>query len=62
MNRIEPTTENIENGKYPLASNFDAVTRSDADANTLALLEWILGPQGQALVKKAGYTPLPAAE
>ena len=59
VNGVFPTVENIENGTYPLASYFYAVTRSDADQNTLALLEWICGPQGQALVEKTGYTPLP---
>ena len=59
VNGVHPTVENIENGTYPLASSFYAVTRSDADRNTLALLEWICGPQGQALVEKTGYTPLP---
>ena len=61
VNGVHPTVENIENGTYPLASSFYAVTRSDADQNTLALLEWICGPQGQALVEKAGYTPLQTA-
>ncbi len=54
---VAPTRENIENGTYPLGGTFYAVTRSDADENTLALLEWICGPQGQELVEKAGYTP-----
>ena len=58
INGVAPTVENIENGSYPLASYFYAVTRADADENTLALLDWITGPQGQALVEKAGYTPL----
>ena len=62
VNGVKPTVENIENGTYPLASSFYAVTRSDADENTLALVEWICGPQGQQLVKKAGYTPQQAAE
>ena len=58
INGVEPTIENIENGTYPLASSFYAVTRSDADENTKALVEWICGPQGQALVEKTGYTPI----
>ncbi len=58
INGIAPTLENIENGTYPLASNFFAVTRNDADANTLALLEWICSVQGQAMVKESGYTPV----
>ena len=55
---IPPTLENIENGMYPLASEFYAVTRSDADEDTQKLLEWIQGPQGQKLVEKSGYTPV----
>ena len=58
VNGAAPTVENIENGTYPLASSFFAVTRGDADENTLALLDWITGPQGQALVERTGYTPL----
>ncbi|MBQ3356599.1 MAG: substrate-binding domain-containing protein [Oscillospiraceae bacterium] len=57
---VAPTVENIKNGTYPLASSFYAVTRSDADENTLAFLEWICGEQGQALVEKSGYTPIAA--
>lgn len=62
INGAAPTAENIENGSYPLASAFYAVTRSDADENTLALLEWIQSPQGQALVAETGYTPLSTRE
>ena len=58
VNGVQPTVANIENGAYPLASDFYAVTRADADENTLALLEWICSAQGQALVEKAGYTPV----
>lgn len=58
INGVAPTAENIENGSYPLASSFYAVTRSDADENTRALLDWITGPQGQALVERTGYTPV----
>jgi phosphate transport system substrate-binding protein len=58
VNGVKPTIENIENGKYPLASEFYAVVRSDASENTRKLLEWICGPQGQELIRKTGYTPL----
>ena len=58
INGIYPGIENIENGTYPIASEFFAVTRSDADENTKAMVEWILSPQGQELIEKTGYTPL----
>ncbi|MBQ8599941.1 MAG: substrate-binding domain-containing protein [Clostridia bacterium] len=58
VNGIAPTLENIENGTYPIASEFYAVTRSDADENTKAFVDWILSAEGQALIEKTGYTPL----
>ena len=57
VNGVSPTIENIENGSYPLASYFYAVTRSDANENTRVLVNWIISPQGQALVRKTGYSP-----
>ena len=47
-------------GSYPLASSFYAVTRSDADENTLALLDWICSERGQELILKSRLTPLTA--
>ena len=55
---VYPSIENIENGTYPLASYFYAVTRSDAEGNTIKLLEWICGEQGQKIIEQTGYTPL----
>ena len=57
LNGVAPTRENIENGSYPVASYFYAVTRADADDNTKALVDWICGPQGQKLIDETGYTP-----
>ena len=56
---VEPTAENIENGAYPLIVTFYAVTRSDANKSTRALLDWICTEQGQALIEKAGYFKVP---
>lgn len=58
INGIAPTLENIENGTYPIASEFYAVTRKDATENTQKLLDWILSEQGQSLIEKTGYTPI----
>ena len=56
---VEPTAENIENGAYPLIVTFYAVTRSDANKSTRALLDWICSEQGQDLIEKAGYFKVP---
>ena len=49
-----PTRESIENGSYPLTTEVYAVTRTDADENTLALLDWICGEQGRSLAARSG--------
>ncbi len=49
-----PTAEAIENGSYPLTVEVYAVTRSDADENTQAFLDWICGEQGRTLAARSG--------
>ncbi len=58
INSVAPTLENIENGTYPITGDFYAVTRSDADENTLKMLEWIQSEEGQKIVEMTGYTPI----
>jgi phosphate transport system substrate-binding protein len=61
INGISPTLENIENGTYPLIFDFYAVTVKGSDEdnpNISTFIEWILGEQGQYLIKKTGYTPI----
>ncbi|MBO4897894.1 MAG: substrate-binding domain-containing protein [Clostridia bacterium] len=58
VNGVYPELKSIENGTYPLASYFYAVTRSDAGENVKKLLEWIKGSQGQKIIEMTGYTPV----
>lgn len=56
---ILPSSENIENGAYPLCVPIYAVTRKDNPSdNIAALLEWLTSKQGQALIAHAGILPL----
>ncbi len=53
---VEPTMENIRDGSYPITSILYAVTRKgENNPNVQILLDWVQGPQGQALVEKSGY-------
>ena len=53
------SAETIADGTYPLTRTFYAVTRKkDALPETEALAAWLAGPEGQALVGKAGYVPI----
>lgn len=55
---VAPSVENIQNKGYPFVSDFYAVTNGPPTGNTKLLIDWILSPQGQALIEKTGYTPL----
>ena len=65
---VPPTAENIASGEYPYAHDFYAVTivrepateqEAERMNNTEKLINWILSAQGQSLVEKTGYVPLP---
>ncbi|MCR4622081.1 MAG: substrate-binding domain-containing protein, partial [Clostridiales bacterium] len=56
---IEPTVENISNGKYPIITPLYAVTRKgESNPNVKRLLDFLTDPQGQELVEKSGYVGL----
>ena len=57
---VVPTEQTIADGQYPLSTHYFAVLRSDAppDAPERKLAQWLTGPQGQELVKNAGFGPL----
>ena len=59
INGTPPTFENIRNGSYPFAADFYAVTNGKPQGNTKLLIDWILSPQGQTLIERTGYAPLP---
>ena len=52
---VEPTADNIRNGSYPLIGDFYVVTAGEPNANTGKLIEWLVSPQGQALIEQVGY-------
>ncbi|MDI7741333.1 substrate-binding domain-containing protein [Lysinibacillus fusiformis] len=55
---IAPTKENIRNNSYPITSEFYIVTAGTQNPNVEKLIDWILSPQGQQLIEKAGYIPI----
>ena len=58
INGVPPLPENIADNTYPFAGSFVAVTLRPRSPETQALLDWLLGPEGQALIRKTGYVPL----
>lgn len=59
VNGVYPSSENIANGSYPIASEFYAVYRSDNDnPNIPIIIDWILSEEGQQLIEDNGYVRL----
>jgi phosphate transport system substrate-binding protein len=55
---IPPTTANIGTGSYPLTRPLFVVTNGQPKGEAKALVDFLLGPEGQALVRKHGYLAL----
>jgi len=61
VNGVAPTPDTIRNRTYPFVTEVYAVVRKDqpAESSAVRLRDWLLTPEGQALVKESGYVPLP---
>ena len=60
INGIAPTTENIASSVYPYTVSLYAITLEDSRLDTIEpFLEWMQGAEGQELVEKIGYVPIP---
>jgi phosphate transport system substrate-binding protein len=55
---VEPTAENIRNGRYPLTFDVYMVSARPLSENTQKLRDWFLSSEGQRLIADAGYVPL----
>ncbi len=56
LNGVYPSTENIQNGSYPIIAKFYAIYRADNDNENIPLLiDWILSDEGQTLIEETGY-------
>lgn len=59
LNGVYPDTNAIRSARYPLIVPFYAIVREGGvSPETQALLNWLTGPEGQALIAKVGYVPL----
>lgn len=56
LNGVYPSSENIQNGSYPIIAEFYAIYRADNDnENIPVLIDWILSDEGQQLIEESGY-------
>jgi phosphate transport system substrate-binding protein len=55
LNGVEPTVENLREGRYPLGKSLFLVTRSNADAATLGFAEFVRSTAGRQMLTKLGH-------
>lgn len=55
---VAPTVDAIRDGSYPLVGDLNIVTAGSTNPHLPALVSWLTGPEGQALVEKVGYVPV----
>ncbi len=53
-----PSLETVETGQYPLARSLFWYVRTKPDGDIKKLVDWVLSPDGQALVSEVGYFPV----
>lgn len=59
LNGVYPSAANIQNGSYPVTVPFYAIYRADdPNPNVRRLVDWLLSPEGQAIIEQSGYVPL----
>ncbi len=55
---VEPTPQNVRNGKYPIARYLYLYTTRPPQGLIKKYIDWVLGPEGQKIVAEIGYIPL----
>ncbi len=55
---VLPAVETAADGSYPLARNLFMYTAGQPSDEIAAYLDWIRGPEGQAIVKALGFVPV----
>jgi phosphate transport system substrate-binding protein len=59
---IEPNMTTVLSGTYPISRYLYWYVLGEPSGEIKKLVDWVLGPEGQATVKEVGYYPLPKAE
>jgi phosphate transport system substrate-binding protein len=58
VNGVAPTKENIAAGRYPITRYLYMYLRSKPTGSMKQYIDWILSPEGQAVVTQVGYFPV----
>ncbi|HVO76205.1 MAG TPA: substrate-binding domain-containing protein, partial [Ignavibacteriaceae bacterium] len=53
-----PTEENVQNDSYPIARYLYFYTYNSPSGPVKDFIDWVIGQDGQTIIKKAGFIPL----
>lgn len=56
---VPPSVATARDGSYPLSRGLFIYTRAQERPELKAFIDWILGPEGQAIVERLGFVPRP---
>ena len=54
---VPPTDATVRDGSYPLSLPLCMISCRPLDAESRAFRDWLLGPEGRDLIRRAGYLP-----
>lgn len=55
---VMPSVETVNNGTYPVARDLYMYTAGQPQGEVKTYLDWILSPEGQAIVSELGFVPV----
>jgi phosphate transport system substrate-binding protein len=55
---VLPSVDTVKDGTYPIARPLYIYTAGEPQGAIAGYLEWITGPEGQAIVREQGFVPL----
>ncbi len=55
---VTPSVANVKSGEYAVARNLNLITMGQPTGLAKDLIDWIMGPDGQAIVEGEGFVPL----
>ena len=55
---VTPDLTHVQDGTYPLSRPLFCYIRNKATGDIKAFIDWVLSPEGQAIVTKVGYFPI----
>ncbi|OFV66029.1 MAG: Phosphate binding protein [Candidatus Syntrophoarchaeum butanivorans] len=58
LDGVEPTVENVVNGKYPISRTLWMITKGDPDPGEEEFLDFILSEEGQEIVEELHFIPV----